>query len=142
MGEVSSLRSSPSSPPSSLLTRESMMVLKEKLVEMERGMEFLSLKGQDYEELQLLAEEEAETICQLEKENYKLKTALNNIDSRICHEKEKYMKLAEFEAETICNLERENFKLSDALNSAEEKLENERDKNKNLENDLIKSRDK
>ena len=41
-----------------MMTRESMMVLKEKLVEMERGMEFLSLKGQDYEELQLLAEEE------------------------------------------------------------------------------------
>ena len=65
-----------------MMTRESMMVLKEKLVEMERGMEFLSLKGQDYEELQLLAEEEAETICHLEKENYKLKTALNNIESR------------------------------------------------------------
>ena len=65
-----------------MMTRESMMVLKEKLVEMERGMEFLSLKGQDYEELQMLAEEEAETICQLEKENYKLTTALNNIESR------------------------------------------------------------
>ena len=64
------------------MTRESMMVLKEKLVEMERGMEFLSLKGQDYEELQVLAEEEAETICHLEKENYKLKTALDNIESR------------------------------------------------------------
>ena len=123
-----------------MMTRESMMVLKEKLVEMERGMEFLSLKGQDYEELQILAEEEAETICHLEKENYKLKTALNNIESRISHEKEKYMKLAEFEAETICNLERENFKLSDALNSAEEKLEIEREKNRNLENDLIVSK--
>ena len=65
-----------------MMTRESMMVLKEKLVEMERGMEFLSLKGQDYEELQILAEDEAETICHLEKENYKLKTALNNIESR------------------------------------------------------------
>ena len=64
------------------MTRQSMMVLKEKLVEMEKGMEFLSLKGQDYEELQILAEEEAETICHLEKENYKLKTALNNIESR------------------------------------------------------------
>ena len=64
------------------MTRESMMVLKEKLVEMEKGMEFLSLKGQDYEELQVLAEEEAETICCLEKENYKLKTALSNIESR------------------------------------------------------------
>merc|ERR1719340_29835 len=104
-------------------------------------MEFLSIKERDYEDLQVLAEEEAETICELEKENYKLKTALANIESRISHEKEKYMKLAEYEAETICNLEKENFKLSDLLNSTEEKLEIERERNKNLENDLIKSRD-
>ena len=59
-----------------------MMVLREKLLEMQRGMEFLSVKERDYEELTLLAEEEAETICQLEKENYKLKIALNNIETR------------------------------------------------------------
>ena len=58
------------------------MVLREKLLEMQRGMEFLSVKERDYEELTLLAEEEAETICQLEKENYKLKIALNNIETR------------------------------------------------------------
>ena len=34
------------------------------------------------EELQLLAEEEAETICELEKENYKLKNTLMNIEDR------------------------------------------------------------
>lgn len=59
-----------------------MMVLREKLLEMQRGMEFLSVKERDYEELSLLAEEEAETICKLEKENYKLKIALNNIETR------------------------------------------------------------
>ena len=64
------------------LTRESMMVLRDKLLEMQRGMDFLTVKERDYEELQLLAEEEAETICQLEKENYRLKIALNNIEAR------------------------------------------------------------
>lgn len=49
---------------------------------MQKGMEFLSIKERDYEDLQVLAEEEAETICELEKENYKLKTALANIESR------------------------------------------------------------
>ena len=59
-----------------------MMVLRDKLLEMQRGMDFLTVKERDYEELQLLAEEEAETICQLEKENYRLKIALNNIEAR------------------------------------------------------------
>lgn len=58
------------------------MVLRDKLLEMQRGMDFLTVKERDYEELQLLAEEEAETICQLEKENYRLKIALNNIEAR------------------------------------------------------------
>ena len=59
-----------------------MMLLKEKLMEMQQGMEFLSCKERDYEELQILAEEEAETICLLEKENYKMKLALANIEDR------------------------------------------------------------
>ena len=58
------------------------MVLRDKLLEMQRGMDFLTVKERDYEELQLLAEEEAETICLLEKENYRLKIALNNIEAR------------------------------------------------------------
>ena len=107
-------------------------MLKEKLLEMQRGMEFLTCKEKDYEELQMLAEEEAETICELEKENYKLKHTLNNIENKIAHEKEKYMKLAQYEAETICSLEKENYKLIESLNIAEESLTNEREKNKML----------
>ena len=49
---------------------------------MQKGMEFLSVKERDYEDLQILAEEEAETICELEKENYKLKLSLSNIENR------------------------------------------------------------
>ena len=64
------------------MSRESMILLKEKLLEMEQGMEFLSVKERDYEELQVLAEEQAETICVLEKENYKMKLALSNIEDR------------------------------------------------------------
>jgi len=114
------------------LSRESMVMLKEKLLEMQRGMEFLTCKEKDYEELQMLAEEEAETICELEKENYKLKHTLNNIENKIAHEKEKYMKLAQYEAETICSLEKENYKLIESLNIAEESLASEREKNKML----------
>jgi len=114
------------------LSRESMVMLKEKLLEMQRGMEFLTCKEKDYEELQMLAEEEAETICELEKENYKLKHTLNNIENKIAHEKEKYMKLAQYEAETICSLEKENYKLIESLNIAEESLTSEREKNKIL----------
>jgi len=116
------------------MSKESMILLKEKILEMQKGMEFLSIKERDYEDLQVLAEEEAETICELEKENYKLKTALANIESRISHEKEKYMKLAEYEAETICNLEKENFKLSDLLSQAERNLSREKEKCRVLEN--------
>ena len=65
-----------------------MVFLKEKLLEMQRGMEFLSYKENDYIELQQLAEE---TIGDLEKENYKLKHALINIESEIALEKSKYM---------------------------------------------------
>eukprot|EP00092_Neocalanus_flemingeri_P006535 GFUD01007045.1.p1 GENE.GFUD01007045.1~~GFUD01007045.1.p1 ORF type:complete len:448 (+),score=143.90 GFUD01007045.1:65-1345(+) len=115
------------------LSRESMMLLKEKLLEMEKGMEFLTFKEKDYEELQQLAEEEAETICELEKENYKLKHALANIENKIAHEKEKYLKLAEYEAETICNLEKENYKLTDSLNTAENNLQEEKEKCKMLQ---------
>ena len=107
-----------------------MVLLKEKLLEMQKGMEFLTHKERDYEELQQLAEEEAETICELEKENYKLKLTLNNIENKIAHEKDKYMKLAQYEAETICSLEKENYKLIESLNTAEESLKLERDKNK------------
>ena len=64
------------------MSKESMLALKEKLLEMQKGMEFLSVKERDYEELQTLAEEEAETICELEKENYKLRNALINIENR------------------------------------------------------------
>ena len=64
------------------MSKESMLALKEKLLEMQKGMEFLSVKERDYEELQILAEEEAETICELEKENYKLRNALINIENR------------------------------------------------------------
>ena len=64
------------------MSKESLLLLKEKLVEMQKGMEYLSIKERDYEDLQNLAEEEAETICQLEKENYKLKVALANIEGR------------------------------------------------------------
>ena len=64
------------------MSKESMIALREKLLEMQKGMEFLSVKERDYEELQLLAEEEAETICELEKENYKLRNALINIENR------------------------------------------------------------
>eukprot|EP00092_Neocalanus_flemingeri_P006970 GFUD01007522.1.p1 GENE.GFUD01007522.1~~GFUD01007522.1.p1 ORF type:complete len:459 (+),score=143.29 GFUD01007522.1:95-1378(+) len=115
------------------LSRESMMLLKEKLLEMEKGMEFLTFKEKDYEELQQLAEEEAETICELEKENYKLKHALANIENKIAYEKEKYLKLAEYEAETICNLEKENYKLTDSLNTAENNLQEEKQKYKILQ---------
>ena len=121
------------------LSRESMVLLKEKLLEMQRGMEFLTFKERDYEELQQLAEEEAETICELEKENYKLKHAMNNIESKIAHEKEKYMKLAEYEAETICNLEKENYNLTDSLNAAEENLEKEKEKYRILQESSIVS---
>merc|ERR1712079_796616 len=65
------------------MSKESMILLKEKILEMQKGMEFLSIKERDYEDLQVLAEEEAETICELEKENYKLKTALANIESSL-----------------------------------------------------------
>jgi len=99
---------------------------------MQRGMEFLTCKEKDYEELQILAEEEAETICELEKENYKLKHTLNNIENKIAHEKEKYMKLAQYEAETICSLEKENYNLIESLNLAEENLTLERERNKML----------
>jgi len=116
-----------------VLSRESMVLLKEKLLEMQKGMEFLTYKERDYEELQQLAEEEAETICELEKENYKLKLALNNIENKIAHEKDKYMKLAQYEAETICSLEKENYKLIESLNTAEESLKMEREKNKILQ---------
>jgi hypothetical protein len=115
------------------LSRESMVLLKEKLLEMQRGMEFLTHKENDYVELQQLAEEEAETLCELEKENYKLKHALNNIESKIALEKSKYIQLAEYEADTICNLEQENYKLIDSLNTAEETIKNEREKNKVLQ---------
>ena len=114
------------------LSRESMVLLKEKLLEMQKGMEFLTHKENDYIELQQLAEEEAETICELEKENYKLKHALNNIENKIAVEKSKYMQLAEYEAETILNLEKENYKLIDSLSTAEETIKNEREKNKSL----------
>ena len=97
---------------------------------MQQGMEFLTVKERDYEDLQLLAEEEAETICELEKENYKLTHALNNIETKIAHEKEKYMKLARYEVETICNLEKENYKLTDALNIAKENFQKDREKYK------------
>eukprot|EP00091_Calanus_sinicus_P019519 TRINITY_DN4931_c0_g1_i4.p1 TRINITY_DN4931_c0_g1~~TRINITY_DN4931_c0_g1_i4.p1 ORF type:complete len:444 (-),score=147.93 TRINITY_DN4931_c0_g1_i4:96-1364(-) len=115
------------------LSRESMVLLKEKLLEMQKGMEFLSYKENDYIELQQLAEEEAETICELEKENYKLRHALKNIENKIALEKSKYMQLAEYEAETICNLEKENYKLIDSLNTAEETIKNEREKNRALQ---------
>jgi len=117
-----------------LMSKESIMMLKEKLLEMERGMEFLSVKEKDYEELQMLAEEEAETICNLEKENYKLKMMMAGIENRINDEKQKYIKLAEIEAETICNLEKENYKLSDLLSRVEKQLEQEREKFKSLDN--------
>ena len=65
------------------MSKESMMLLKEKLLEMQKGMDFLSVKERDYEDLQILAEEEAETICELEKENYKLKVSLSNIENRL-----------------------------------------------------------
>ena len=64
------------------MSKESLLLLKEKILEMQKGMEYLSIKERDYEDLQNLAEEEAETICQLEKENYKLKLALSSIESR------------------------------------------------------------
>ena len=95
-------------------------------------MEFLTHKENDYVELQQLAEEEAETICELEKENYKLKYALNNIESKIALEKSKYMQLAEYEAETICNLEKENYKLIDSLNTAEETFKKKSEKGKKV----------
>ena len=136
------------------MSKESMMLLKEKLLEMQKGMEFLSVKERDYEDLQILAEEEAETICELEKENYKLKVSLSNIETRfvnfletwkmyqfcrIQHEKDKYMKLAEFEAETICNLEKENFKLSEMLSQAEKTITREKEKFKTLETNHLVS---
>ena len=62
--------------------------------------------------------------------SYKLKHALNNIESKIALEKSKYMQLAEYEAETICNLEKENYKLIDSLNTAEETIKKETEKNK------------
>ena len=54
--------------------------------------------------------------------SYKLKHALNNIESKIALDKIKYMQLAEYEAETICNLEKENYKLIDSLSTAEETI--------------------
>ena len=68
----------------------------------------------------------------MQKENYKLKNALNNIENKIALEKSKYMELAEYEAETILNLEKENYKLIDSLNTAEETIKKEREKNKAL----------
>ena len=38
------------------LSRDSMVMLKKKLLEMQKGMEFLTYKEKDYEELQQLAE--------------------------------------------------------------------------------------
>merc|ERR1711915_413509 len=96
------------------LSRDSMVMLKKKLLEMQKGMEFLTYKEKDYEELQQLAEDEAETICELEKENFKLKHALNNIENKISSEKE-------------------NYELINTLNVAEENLQKEQTSNKILQ---------
>ena len=64
-----------------------------KLLDMQKEFEFQVEKDKDFEVLEKLAEDEADTIGQLEKENCKLTEALNHVEKRINHDKEKWKSL-------------------------------------------------
>ena len=64
-----------------------------KVLDMQKEFEFQVEKDKDFEVLEKLAEDEADTISKLEKENCKLTEALNHVEKRIAHEKVKWKSL-------------------------------------------------
>jgi len=109
-------------------------VLNTKVLELQNDLEFQEEKDKDFMTLQRLAEDEAETISSLEKENIKLIEAINELEEQMKEDKFKMKSLEEG-----VNKERDN--VLEQLNSTVAQVDNQRKKYQELQNMLTVARD-
>lgn len=109
-------------------------VLNTKVLELQNDLEFQEEKDKDFMTLQRLAEDEAETISSLEKENIKLIEAINELEEQMKDDKFKLKSLEEG-----VNKERDN--VLEQLNSTVAQVDNQRKKYQELQNMLTVARD-
>jgi len=109
-------------------------VLNTKVLELQNDLEFQEEKDKDFMTLQRLAEDEAETISSLEKENIKLIEAINELEEQIKEDKGKMKSMEE-------GVNKERDAVLEQLNSTVAQVDNQRKKYLELQNMLTEARD-
>jgi len=105
-----------------------------KLLDMQREFEFQIEKDKDFEVLQKLAEDEADTISKLERENCRLTESVNHMDERMARDKDKWKSLEE-------TVKKEKQEMKENLNGTIKEVEIQSDKFREVQALLVEARD-
>ena len=113
---------------------EEIEVLNTKVLELKNDLQFQDEKDKDFEVLQRLAEDEADTIRSLEKENLKLLDAISDMEEQVKADKKKVASMEE-------SVLKEREKVWGQLNSTVDQVESQRKKYQELQTMLTEARD-
>ena len=113
---------------------EEIEVLNTKVLELKNDLQFQDEKDKDFEVLQRLAEDEADTIRSLEKENLKLLDAINEMEDQAKSDKNKMTSMEE-------SITKEREKVWGQLHSTVEQVETQQKKYQELQTLLTEARD-
>ena len=113
---------------------EEIEVLNTKVLELQNDLQFQDEKDKDFEVLQRLAEDEADTIRSLEKENLKLLDAISDMEEQAKSDKKKVASMEE-------SVLKEREKVWGQLNSTVDQVESQRKKYQELQTMLTEARD-
>jgi len=113
---------------------EEIEVLNTKVLELQNDLQFQDEKDKDFEVLQRLAEDEADTIRSLEKENLKLLDAISDMEEQVKADKKKVASMEE-------SVLKEREKVWGQLNSTVDQVESQRKKYQELQTMLTEARD-
>eukprot|EP00092_Neocalanus_flemingeri_P001703 GFUD01001818.1.p1 GENE.GFUD01001818.1~~GFUD01001818.1.p1 ORF type:complete len:625 (-),score=203.65 GFUD01001818.1:374-2248(-) len=105
-----------------------------KLLDMQKELEFQVEKDKDFEVLQKLAEDEADTVSKLERENCKLTEALNHVEERLSHDKDKWKSLEE-------SVKKDKHEMREKVNETMNEVEAQNAKAREVQTLLAEARD-
>ena len=109
-------------------------VLNTKVLELEKDLEFQDEKDKDFQILHKLAEEEADTVNALEKENMKLMESINELEKQMNEDKLKMRSMED-------TVSKERVKVWEQLNSTVAEVDSQKKKYQDLQNLLTEARD-
>ena len=109
-------------------------VLTTKVLELKKELEFQDEKDKDFDVLQKIAEDEADTISSLEKENIKLMKTITELESQMKQNKSKMKSLEG-------SIEKERQRVLEQLSSTVAEVDSQKNRYQDLQTMLSEARD-